>query len=140
MTARFPGSGAVGSSPQPVSPPATTSATATRRLAPRRRCSIVSLMTFDESGDPFEPNGEHDGDTDARLDEDFPLGDGTADTAAVVLCPYCGEENEIAVDPGSGESQDYIEDCQVCCQPWRVSVTYDNTGSAHVYLEAADDA
>jgi hypothetical protein len=72
--------------------------------------------------------------------DDFPLGDGTADTVAVVICPYCGEENEIAVDPGSGETQDYIEDCQVCCQPWRVSVTYDNTGSAHVYLEAADDA
>src|SRR5690349_10694472 len=72
--------------------------------------------------------------------DDFPLGDGTADTVALVICPYCGEENEIAVDPGSGETQDYIEDCQVCCQPWRVSVTYDNTGSAHVYLEAADDA
>jgi hypothetical protein len=57
-----------------------------------------------------------------------------------VVCPYCGEENEIAVDPGSGDHQDYIEDCQVCCQPWHVTVTYDNTGSAHVDLEAADDA
>lgn len=74
------------------------------------------------------------------LDDDFPLGDGTADTTAVVVCPYCGEENEIAVDPGSGASQEYIEDCQVCCQPWRVFVTYDDSGAAHVHLEAADDA
>jgi len=72
--------------------------------------------------------------------EDFPLGDGTADTTATVLCPYCGEENEIAVDPGGGDSQDYIEDCQVCCRPWRVLVSYDSTGAVDVQLEAADDA
>jgi hypothetical protein len=72
--------------------------------------------------------------------EDFPLGDGTADTEAVVICPYCGEENEIAVDPGSGASQEYIEDCQVCCRPWRVFVSYDAEGAAHVSVEASDDA
>jgi hypothetical protein len=72
--------------------------------------------------------------------EDFPLGDGTADTVATVMCPYCGEQNEIAVDPGGGGSQDYIEDCEVCCRPWRVTVVYDGTGAAHVAVEAADDA
>jgi len=72
--------------------------------------------------------------------EDFPLGDGTADTEARVRCPYCGEVNEIAVDPGSGASQDYVEDCQVCCRPWRVYVAYDATGAAHVHVEPADDA
>lgn len=72
--------------------------------------------------------------------DDFPLGDGTADTVAHVVCPYCGEENEIAVDPGSGASQEYVEDCQVCCQPWRVQVSYDGTGGVHVHLDPADDA
>jgi cysteine-rich CPXCG protein len=71
--------------------------------------------------------------------EDFPLGDGTADTTASVVCPYCGEENEIAVDPGSGDSQEYIEDCQVCCRPWRVMVGYDAAGGVHVHLDPADD-
>ena len=80
------------------------------------------------------------GNGDDPAEEDFPLGDGTADTVASVVCPYCGEENEIAVDPGSGASQEYIEDCQVCCQPWRVTVTYDAAGSAHVHLDPADDA
>ena len=80
------------------------------------------------------------GNGDDPLDDDFPLGDGTADTTADVTCPYCGEENEISVDPGSGDSQNYIEDCQVCCRPWHVFVTYDDTGAAHVHLEAADDA
>ncbi|HUQ83104.1 MAG TPA: CPXCG motif-containing cysteine-rich protein [Gemmatimonadaceae bacterium] len=73
-------------------------------------------------------------------DDDFPLGDGTADTAATVLCPYCGEENEIGVDPSGGDSQDYIEDCQVCCRPWHVFVSFDENGAADVHLDPADDA
>ncbi len=74
-----------------------------------------------------------------ELDEEFPTGDGTADTDSLVICPYCGETVEIALDPGSGAVQEYIEDCGVCCQPWRVSVTYDETGAAHVMLSALDE-
>ena len=33
-----------------------------------------------------------------------------------VDCPYCGEPFATAVDT-SGGSQDYIEDCPVCCRP-----------------------
>jgi len=73
------------------------------------------------------------------LDEEFPLGDGTADMDSVVVCPYCGETNEIALDPGSGTTQQYVEDCQVCCQPWRVSVRYRADGGASVHVEAADE-
>ncbi len=73
------------------------------------------------------------------LDEEFPLGDGSADTTADVACPYCGETNEIALDPGGGAVQEYVEDCQVCCRPWRVSVLYATDGSAQVHLEPDDD-
>ena len=52
-----------------------------------------------------------------------------------VTCPYCGEVNEIGLDPGSGPHQEYVEDCQVCCQPWRVVVTYLPDGGAHVLVE-----
>ena len=82
--------------------------------------------------DDFDQHEEFD------LDRDFPLGDGTADTTAVVVCPYCGEENEVGLDPGSGASQDYVEDCQVCCQPWRVSVHYESDGTAVVMATALD--
>jgi hypothetical protein len=67
-----------------------------------------------------------------RLDEDFPLGDGAADLEAAVVCPYCAEEVSIALDPGSGAAQDYVEDCPVCCQPWQVSVRYLADGTASV--------
>ena len=72
------------------------------------------------------------------LEADFPLGDGVADVTAVVWCPYCGEPNEVAVDPGGGAAQEYVEDCAVCCQPWRVTVAYGADGSAQVTAEAAD--
>jgi hypothetical protein len=71
---------------------------------------------------------------DDFLDEEFP-GDGPVETEATVLCPYCGELNEIALDPGSGTEQEYIEDCQVCCRPWRVFVTYQPDGTVEVAVE-----
>ena len=82
-------------------------------------------------------NGNGDGDR-PDLDEEFPLGDGTADLSGVVTCPYCGEENEIALDPGSGAHQTYVEDCPVCCQPWTVRVEYAGDGSAHVEVTALE--
>jgi hypothetical protein len=79
---------------------------------------------------------DHD---DFDLDRDFPLGDGTADTSGEVVCPYCGEWNVVSLDPGSGDVQEYVEDCQVCCRPWRVAVHYRDDGSAHVTATALDD-
>jgi hypothetical protein len=75
---------------------------------------------------------------DESLDEEFPLGDGLADTEATILCPYCGQECQIALDPGSGESQQYVEDCEVCCRPWRVTVRYGREGGAEVIVEALE--
>lgn len=72
------------------------------------------------------------------LDVDFPLGDGTAETEATVYCPYCNETVGIAIDPGGGPSQEYVEDCEVCCQPWTVTVQYKEDGSAAVSVEPLD--
>jgi len=41
-----------------------------------------------------------------------------------IYCPYCGESINIDVDH-SVDSQSYVEDCQVCCQPIVISVTID---------------
>jgi hypothetical protein len=82
----------------------------------------------------------HDEVEDDDLDEEFPLGDGVADLSSDVSCPYCGESVEITLDPGSGSSQEYIEDCEVCCRPWRVIVTYHEDGTADVFVEASDDS
>jgi hypothetical protein len=75
---------------------------------------------------------------DGDLDEEFPLGDGTTETGAEVCCPYCGQVSEIALDPGSGTDQEYVEDCQVCCRPWVLNVRYLPDGSADVSVRPED--
>jgi hypothetical protein len=60
------------------------------------------------------------------------------DGTATVVCPYCGESNEIALDPSGGTVQDYVEDCQVCCQPWHVHVHWRRDGSAEVHVATGD--
>lgn len=96
-------------------------------------------MSFSsEPFDAFDPDLPDDPRLEARLDEEFPLGDGTAETEATVRCPYCGESVELALDPGSGPVQEYVEDCAVCCQPWRVVVTYGEDGGADVSVTALD--
>jgi hypothetical protein len=84
----------------------------------------------------FDDDEDEDGE---ELDEDFPLGDGDADTAAEVECPCCGAVSEIGLDPGGGSSQEYVEDCEVCCRPWLVRVRYQDDGSAEVQLAPADE-
>lgn len=39
-------------------------------------------------------------------------------------CPYCWEEVSMLLDPSV--SQTYIEDCEVCCNPMKISVTFEN--------------
>jgi hypothetical protein len=92
----------------------------------------------DNLPDAFDAD-EPDPDLEEELDRDFPLGDGTADTNAMVVCPYCGAGVDIALDPGSGGTQDYVEDCEVCCQPWRVAVVYREDGQASVSITPLDD-
>ena len=57
-----------------------------------------------------------------------------------LLCPYCGEPNEIEIDPSAGRVQSYVEDCQVCCRPWQVRVRLDRAGGAQVSLFSEDES
>src|SRR5262245_60267968 len=38
----------------------------------------------------------------------------------LVTCPYCGEDVEIYLEPDVTGS--FVQDCEVCCNPWRVRV------------------
>jgi hypothetical protein len=42
------------------------------------------------------------------------------DDTFLVTCPYCGEQVEIYVE--SDVRGTFVQDCEVCCNPWRVSV------------------
>lgn len=78
-------------------------------------------------------------DWDPLDEEEVPLDDGTAESEVLIVCPHCGEANELNLDPGSGPEQQYVEDCQVCCRPWRVTVRYGADGTADVFTEPLDE-
>jgi hypothetical protein len=40
-------------------------------------------------------------------------------------CAGCGEWNETSVDESAGRTQSYVEDCQVCCKPNVLRISYD---------------
>ena len=42
---------------------------------------------------------------------------------SMVICPYCYQGVELYVDPET--SGNYVEDCAICCRPWRVKVSRD---------------
>lgn len=52
------------------------------------------------------------------------------------LCDHCGEEIVIPIDLSAGESQEYVEDCPVCCHPNVVRVEVDQEGEIRVWAEA----
>jgi hypothetical protein len=58
------------------------------------------------------------------MDEDF-----------LVTCPYCGEEIEIRVERDVRGS--FVQDCEVCCNPWTVHVERDGD-ERHVSVTRAD--
>ncbi|WP_224491568.1 CPXCG motif-containing cysteine-rich protein [Robertkochia flava] len=38
-------------------------------------------------------------------------------------CPYCWEEISMLLDPS--QSQTYVEDCEVCCNPVELTVEFE---------------
>ncbi|MFK8043562.1 CPXCG motif-containing cysteine-rich protein [Congregibacter sp.] len=55
-----------------------------------------------------------------------------------VYCPYCGEPLSILLDSGDSDAE-YIEDCQVCCQPMVVSLMGQADGSLDVSVRREDE-
>lgn len=74
---------------------------------------------------------------DAEVD-DADFDDSELFAEADSYCPHCGEAVTLAVDAGGGPVQKYIEDCEVCCRPWAVTVRFAPDGFATVELEATD--
>jgi len=54
---------------------------------------------------------------------------------ATYICDACGEEIVITLDLSAGDSQDYVEDCPVCCRPNLVHVELDDEGQVRVWAE-----
>jgi hypothetical protein len=55
-----------------------------------------------------------------------------------VICPYCGEAIDIFVDTSSG-TQEYYEDCPVCCAPILFLLSVDENGETLLDIKRDDE-
>ncbi|MCK2149315.1 MULTISPECIES: CPXCG motif-containing cysteine-rich protein [Marinobacter] len=58
--------------------------------------------------------------------------------SVLIQCPYCWETLDVSVDP-SVQEQEYVEDCQVCCRPIVIHVTFDDDLTPHVDVRAENE-
>ena len=49
-------------------------------------------------------------------------------------CAFCGEENEVLVDPSGGRRQTFTEDCAVCCRPNLIALAVDEDGEVEIQV------
>jgi hypothetical protein len=61
------------------------------------------------------------------------------DNEATYICDNCGEQIVLPIDPSAGSSQEYVEDCPVCCTPNVIHVEIDEDGESQVWGEAEQD-
>lgn len=55
---------------------------------------------------------------------------------AAYICDACGEEIVIPLDFSQGSTQEFVEDCPVCCRPNVIHVEIDKNGEARIWAEA----
>ena len=55
-----------------------------------------------------------------------------------VQCPYCWERFTLLIDT-SVASQEYVEDCEVCCRPIDFSIEIDDSNELNVQARSQDE-
>jgi len=58
--------------------------------------------------------------------------------ASDVLCPACFEPMSIPIDPGEGDSAEFIVDCEVCCRPMIIRYTQ-HDGQLDIWAESGNE-
>lgn len=55
---------------------------------------------------------------------------------ASYICDSCGEEIVVPVDLSAGETQEYVEDCPVCCSPNLIHIEIEEEGDVRIWAQA----
>ena len=66
-------------------------------------------------------------------------GAGQLNEAGGYICDHCGEEIVVPIDVTEGTTQEYVEDCPVCCNPNIIFVDIDLDGQVRVSSRAEQD-
>ena len=54
-----------------------------------------------------------------------------------IQCPYCCERVTITIEPDTWGK--LVQDCEVCCNSWELTITRDRDGDADVRVEKAQE-
>lgn len=57
----------------------------------------------------------------------------TINNEATYICGECGEEIVVPIDLTEGRTQQYVEDCPVCCRANVIHVEVDDDGEARAW-------
>jgi hypothetical protein len=79
-----------------------------------------------------DEDDETEDDTDETNETDEIVG---LEDEATVVCPHCFESQLLVIDPET--SGQFVQDCDVCCNPWTVTVTRDEEGALSVQVDPA---
>ncbi|MBA3707926.1 MAG: CPXCG motif-containing cysteine-rich protein [Planctomycetes bacterium] len=79
----------------------------------------------DADEDPDEEDEEESENEESENEDEDQDEDAADGRSHAIACPHCGERIAIAIDL-SGEDQDDVQDCTVCCSPIRVTYSVED--------------
>ena len=112
-------------------------ATKGRRLTPRVMGKVLRALNV-ASSENYELDDLFDyaPRPDSRIEEKASdVSTTSTDREGSYTCPSCGENIVVPVDL-AGNSQEYVEDCPVCCSPVLLRVAVDEDGDVRITARA----
>jgi hypothetical protein len=69
----------------------------------------------------------------SERDGPAPTDPGIQTIGSEVVCPWCGAEQDLFLEPsGQSSVEEFVEECAECCRDFEVRVEYDAAGTPHV--------
>lgn len=93
----------------------------------------------DPDTDAPEPRDVVDEVEDDELNFPAPIPPAPPTVDSTFPCPYCGEENDLFLEPDPDRPvQEFDEECETCGRTYTVTVEYDDLGEPSIQVERPD--
>jgi cysteine-rich CPXCG protein len=68
-----------------------------------------------------------------------PTDPGIQTIGETIVCPWCGEEQDLFLEPsGEASKEEFVEECRACHRDFEVRVEYDQAGAPHVSAQRTE--
>ncbi|MGH7570313.1 MAG: CPXCG motif-containing cysteine-rich protein [Gemmatimonadota bacterium] len=92
-----------------------------------------------EKRDPSRPRDVVDEIEDRDLGAPAPTVPGRTTDRSTLSCPYCGEKNDLFLEPDQDQgAQEFTEECETCGRTYALTVDYDADGEPTIHAERTD--